>query len=845
MTQQEILTRLKSSPVFQKWKPFDLDELASRMEVLKPKAGDVIFRPEARADDAFVVDRGRVRQAVSDDQGHIWWTRTLSPGEMFGLQAMLHGGVYRSTATAETDCVVYRIRSRDLSWSLNKYPELWKALYRPDVATRLRAVPLLRSLTDVQIEQLAKDTKVKEYAAGELIGDPAGSGAPEQADSGLWLIDWGQVETVAQFHVSLDASGALRALPDSGSNQAQQKIPHLTAGNWFCTGLVKIRNQRIIQARARTQVRLLFIPDPQAEQLAQRNEDVEFMLSRPPRIEQILMDNVKADEFAGLTQDHWRDLAGYTSWEHVPRGFAVTIQGNQPDALYLLVDGEAVIRATDDEGRDRPSQALEPYHSYGLGALLVRERSDATIRAVTGKKMSGKPGETLDGCDWLALHRKDLLYMTDANPALWAHTQLHAALTRAPERRKHKWLEEEETELYYDRQHWIVLLPWLTPLLIMLGLAVFLLWGNDPREPWVETAFVITAALLALVTAIAFPLILWNYLDDYYAITDRRVIHRERVLLFYDNQIEAPLSSVQDVSVETDFIGRLLNYADLNIQTAAEQGRISFERVPDPERVEAIIFEQTRRSEAGRQAVRLEALRESIIKELKLRLFAFRPEQVLPAGLSLKKPSRIEALRQWIPRRLKATSRPNATVFRKHKIFLLKRTILPFLALLLSIAVALGAFATPDQTELRCVVLFLAAASAIWLWIQYANWRNDEYILTDSHIIDIEASALRLSEKRRQAEWEKVQNAKYVIDGVFPRIFNYGTVIIQTAAAVGEFDFVNVGNPRRVQREIFQRLENHRAQRENDRTRQQQEDFRRALRTYDDLIQEDNWPNRP
>ena len=34
--------------------------------------------------------------------------RTLSPGEMFGLQAMLHGGVYHSTATAETDCVVYR-----------------------------------------------------------------------------------------------------------------------------------------------------------------------------------------------------------------------------------------------------------------------------------------------------------------------------------------------------------------------------------------------------------------------------------------------------------------------------------------------------------------------------------------------------------------------------------------------------------------------------------------------------------------------------------------------------------------------------------------------------------------
>jgi membrane protein YdbS with pleckstrin-like domain len=418
-------------------------------------------------------------------------------------------------------------------------------------------------------------------------------------------------------------------------------------------------------------------------------------------------------------------------------------------------------------------------------------------------------------------------------------------LTRAPERRKHKWLEEEETELYYDRQHWIVLLPWLTPLFLVLGTAVFLMLRSESLAAWTSTLSVIVAAFVAIITVIAFPLILWNYLDDYYAITDRRVIHRKRVLLFYDNQIEAPLSSVQDVSVETDFVGRLLDYGDLIIQTAAEQGRISFDRVPDPERVEAIIFEQTRRSEAGRQAVRLEALRESIIKDMKLRLFAFRPEQVLPAGLSLQKQSWIDVLGQRIPRRLKATSRPNATVFRKHKIFLLKRTILPFLALLLSIAVAFVVYASPDQTELRCVVLLLPVVSAIWLRIQYENWRNDEYILTDSHIIDIEASALRLREKRRQAEWEKVQNAKYVIDGVLPRVLNYGTVIIQTAAAVGEFDFVNVGNPRRVQQEIFQRLENYRARRENDRTRQQQEDFRRALRTYDDLIQEDNWPSRP
>ena len=64
--------------------------------------------------------------------------------------------------------------------ALNKYPDLWTALYRPDVATRLRRYRL-RSLADVQIEQLAKDAKVKEYAAGQLIGDGDGSqGSPSK-----------------------------------------------------------------------------------------------------------------------------------------------------------------------------------------------------------------------------------------------------------------------------------------------------------------------------------------------------------------------------------------------------------------------------------------------------------------------------------------------------------------------------------------------------------------------------------------------------------------------------------------------------------------------------------------
>lgn len=849
MTQQEILTRLRGYPAFQKWTPKDLEDLARRMELLKRRKGEAIFQPETRAEDGFVVAKGQVSQAVVDDQGNAWWTRTISPGEMFGVQLELPSGAYRSTATAKADCEVYRIRARDLAWAFDKDPELRTALQRPDVATRLRAMPLLRSLTDAQIRELAKDVRIREVAAGQAIGDPDGSGAPDKAEIGLWLIDWGQVETGKRHRIALDTSGAVTALPEQGSEKTPR--PCLTAGNWFCTGKVKIRNQQIVQARAKTPARLLLVPEAQAEQLVYLHPDVEQLLDQPPAIEEILAqqlrpETLRKDVFAGLSQEHWRDLAGYTGWEHVPRGFAVTIQGDQSDALYILWDGEAVVQATDDQGRERPSQVVSPHHTYGDGALLVKERSDATVRAVKGPSRSGA---LVDGSDWLVLHRADLLYMIEANPALWAKTRLRTELTRAPERRKHKWQEEEETELYFDRRHWIVLVRWLAPLLLMLGAAALLLWielseGGPPNR-----LLVVAAAGAAAVAALMIPLAVWNYLDDYYAITDRRVVHRQRVLLVYDTQTEAPMRSIQDTTVDRDLLGNLLNYGNLLIQTAAEQGSIWFNTVPEPDRVQSIISEQIRRQGAGLQAVRVESLRQAIIKDLKLRLYAFRPAQVLPAALTVPKEGWLERLRRRRPRRLRSAAQPGQTVYRKHWIFLLRRTILPLLALAISTWIALAAWsgAVPSAEStlaLRCGIWLLPLVSAFLVWYQYENWHNDEYILTDSHIVDVEASPFRLSETRRQADWDKVQNVNYQMKGLVARVLNYGTVIIQTAAAVGKFDFVNVGNPRKVQQEIFRRLENHRSRRDDELVRRQQEQFRVALRTYDELMVEDEWPSR-
>ncbi len=77
--------------------------------------------------------------------------------------------------------------------------------------------------------------------------------------------------------------------------------------------------------------------------------------------------------------------------------------------------------------------------------------------------------------------------------------------------------------------------------------------------------------------------ILYFYIDwrnDIYVLTNRRVVHRERVgaFLIRENFSAAPLQAVQNVQVsQVGIIGRMLKFGDLIIETAGScrAGRLS------------------------------------------------------------------------------------------------------------------------------------------------------------------------------------------------------------------------------------------------------------------------------
>lgn len=94
---------------------------------------------------------------------------------------------------------------------------------------------------------------------------------------------------------------------------------------------------------------------------------------------------------------------------------------------------------------------------------------------------------------------------------------------------------------------------------------------------------------------------------------------------------------------------------------------------------------------------------------------------------------------------------------------------------------------------------------SIWYFFFKAltDFYLDTWIVTDHRILDIhqlglfkrDISELRLS---------KIQDVTVKVEGLLPTFFNYGTVIIQTAAEVPEFKFEQISSPQRVKDKILQ-----------------------------------------
>ena len=147
-------------------------------------------------------------------------------------------------------------------------------------------------------------------------------------------------------------------------------------------------------------------------------------------------------------------------------------------------------------------------------------------------------------------------------------------------------------------------------------------------------------------------------------------------------------------------------------------------------------------------------------------------------------------------------------IYRKHRIVLLRDTLgwlVAFIGLAVLEAVGFFVLAPPPLVDAAGVIVLLAVFGRL-LWV-YDDWRIDTYMLTDRAVIDVERKPFYLSESRKTASLDNLQDVSYTIRSPLARFLNYGDVVMETAGATGRQAWTYVPDPRSVQNEIISRME--------------------------------------
>ncbi|RME50430.1 MAG: hypothetical protein D6790_21235 [Caldilineae bacterium] len=512
-------------------------------------------------------------------------------------------------------------------------------------------------------------------------------------------------------------------------------------------------------------------------------------------------------------------------------------QGDFMDSMWILLkDGRATIRTLDASGAALPPAPVDGPVYFGEVALVAVRNANSTIEA--------EPGSL-----WLRLHHQDFQNFVNAHPGENLREKLDIRLPEELHRPRrtyqhYPWLSPGEVLVSLNRRHWIAL---LRKCLLGINLLLFtvlaaLLLNLAHQSLWWSLFLAIPGGL-----ALAWGII--DYLNDYFIITNQRIIQQEKVIFISEQRRAALLEQVENVDIRTAFWGNLLGYGTVSVSTASAAGAIDFDLVSKPASLKEEIMRERRLRQQRFAAESKTEVRN--VLERRLGLIVDLPSRVLPKErqASTEDPSQPWYRRLWnaltIDRSLQWTS-IERIVWRKHW-FILARQVVPLLGLLLLLLLPLLGGATLGFMQLlegpfgRTVLSLELIAGLLSLivmgviaWIT-ADWWNDTYELTNDRIIDVEKLPLFFGEQRREAQLSEIQDIQLQISSPLEMLLNYGDVVVRTAAREGAFTFDHVPNPRAVKDEITRRLVEWRRGEERRRARARMQDIPDWFELYNRL----------
>ncbi len=514
------------------------------------------------------------------------------------------------------------------------------------------------------------------------------------------------------------------------------------------------------------------------------------------------------------------------------------VQGEAFSRLYHIVEGRVQLWRLDVQGVRRSLDTLEGGRTVGTTSLLVGDRHDATAKVAAPTRL-------------LYLERSEFEAYLDDHPRLERRLNIDPQLRRRRALPSFDWVRDEERVVFWARRHWMNLLHRIgaPAMLFLLTSPVYVLAGPIEEDliSWILYVFLGTFHLL-LITFGAWSYVNWR--DDYFVLTDQRIVHSERVWPFRELFEEGSLENVEDMYVvQSGFLANAFDYGDIILQTAGERVEIDLNAVDKPSRLRKLIFRQLER----RQTQEILLLREKIQEKLERRLqgeseqpdVAPEPEPTYVDRRERLSDTRFPPL--FLARAFLRYFFPAAwTVSEDGSTIYWRRYWLPGLfqhgwvmGVWLTWTVAgLLLFGLWENIRDWTLVLFWLSGDAVLfglvLWF-IEDWRNDYFELTPSRIILVYQKPLLLERSRREAQLENIENITSSIPSVWARIFKYGHVMLETAGTEAGFSLEWVRHPERVSAEISRRQQELFERQQEQEAQRRQEEMLRWFDVYDTL----------
>jgi len=146
-----LVEYLKNIPLFNHLKDFQLREIAARCKSAQYKKGDVIFHKTDLSTDLYIVNSGKLKAVLMDDEGDEIVLAQFEKGAFFGELSLLDGKGRSATIVADRNSELSVLKKDMFLELLYKNPQISVELMTTLVERLRKADELIESLAFLEV----------------------------------------------------------------------------------------------------------------------------------------------------------------------------------------------------------------------------------------------------------------------------------------------------------------------------------------------------------------------------------------------------------------------------------------------------------------------------------------------------------------------------------------------------------------------------------------------------------------------------------------------------------------------------------------------------------------------